>query len=101
MAVSSELPDHDALAAELKLLREKGLARIRSLELPALVAAGRIATADESSEAHVVVEAALRRAVERFGGGAYGEAAALLFVLDQGTRTLNSRVRRELAAERM
>jgi hypothetical protein len=101
MAVSAELPDHDALAAELKLLREKGLARIRSLELPALVAAGRIATADESSEAHVVVEAALRRAVERFGGGAYGEAAALLFGLDQGTRTLNSRVRRELAAERM
>jgi hypothetical protein len=101
MAIPAEPPTHDALAAELKLLREKGLARIRSLELPALVAAGRIATADESSEEHVVVEAALRRAVERFGGGAYGEAAALLFGLDQGARTLNSRVRRELAAERM
>lgn len=101
MAIPTEPPTHDALTAELKLLREKGLVRLRSLELPALGAAGRIATADESSEEHVVVEAALRRAVERFGGGAYGEAAALLFGLDQGTRTLNSRVRRELAAERM
>jgi hypothetical protein len=101
VAVPAELPNHDTLAAELKLLRKAGLTRIQSLKLPALVVAGRIALADESSEAHAVAESVLRRAVERFGGGAYGEAAALLFGLDQGTRAFNSRVRRELAAEKM
>jgi hypothetical protein len=101
MTITHEPPNHDVLAAELKLLREKGLARLQGLELPALVAAGRIATADETGEAHVVAEATLRRAIERFGGGPYGEAAALLFGLEQGTRTLNSRLRRERASERL
>jgi hypothetical protein len=101
MLAPGELPAHEALVADLKLLREKGLARLRDLELPALTVAGLIVTVDETSEVHVVVETTLRRAVERFGGGPYGESAALLYGLEQGTRTLNSRLRRERAAEQL
>jgi hypothetical protein len=97
----SDRPSQEALIADLKLLRQKGLLRLEELQLPALLAAGRVIAADESTTGQVVIEVALRRAVERVGGGAYGESAAALFGLEQGTRTRNSRLRRELAAGKL
>jgi hypothetical protein len=96
-----ERPGHAALTEDLKLLREKGLVRLDQLPLPALLTAGRLITADQTAPDNVVIETVLRRAVERFGGGAYGESAAILYGLDQGTRSHNSRARRELAAAKL
>jgi hypothetical protein len=101
MATEDARPSQSELVADLRQLREKGLTRLGDLELPALLVAARIVTSDEVSEPNAVIEVILRRAIERFGGGDYGEAAALLFGLEQGTRALNPRVRRELAAEKL
>lgn len=101
MLIDEDRPSHAALVEDLRLLREKGLVRLEHLQVPALLVAGRIITADEEASDHVVIEAALRRAVERFGGGAYGESAAILYGLDQGTRLHTSRARRELAAAKL
>jgi hypothetical protein len=97
----SDRPSQEALITDLKLLRQKGLLRSGELQLPALLAAGRVITADESATDQVVIEIALRKAIERVGGGAYGESAAALFGLEQGTRTRSSRLRRELAGGKL
>lgn len=101
MLIEDDRPSHSALGQDLRLLREKGLVRSEGLPLPALAAAARIITLDQTAPAHIVIETALRRAVERFGGGVYGESAAILYGLDQGTRAHNSRARRELAAAKL
>lgn len=92
-------PSEDALISELTMVRDEGLPRLRHLRLPGLTDAARIVTLDQTSASHVVTESLLRRAVARFGGGHYGEAAVALFGLDGGTRGSNSRVRRGLAAQ--
>jgi hypothetical protein len=92
-------PAEDQLIKELSTVRDEGLPRIRHLDLPALGDAARIVTLDETAAGHVVIEALLRRAVARFGGGHYGDAAVALLGLDVGTRGLNSKERREIAAE--
>jgi hypothetical protein len=97
----SDRPSSEALVADLKVLREKGLLRLEELRLSALLGAGRTISADERATDQVVIEIALRKAIERVGGGAYGESAAALFGLEQGTRTRNSRLRRELAAGKL
>lgn len=97
--ISPQMPTEDELVIELIQIRDEGLPRLRGLDLPALNAAARIATLDLASPDSVVVEALLRRSVARFGGGRYGDAAAALFCLDQGTRGLGSKERREIAAE--
>jgi hypothetical protein len=99
MLIPSPPPSEDALIRELIAVRDEGLVRLRRIELPALVELARLVTADEQSIPHVVIETLLRRATLRLGGGAYGDAAVALFGLDVGTRGLNSRLRRELAAE--
>jgi len=99
--MTNETPTTDALVADLKTLREKGLSRLDALELPALQAAGRIIAADTTQAPSVAIETAVRRAVARAGGGAYGESAALLFGLEQGTRTSSPRLRRERAAAKV
>jgi hypothetical protein len=92
-------PSEDSLIRDLTAVRDEGLPRLRHLNLPALTAAARIVTLDETLASHVVVEALLRRAAARFGGGHYGDAAVALLGLDVGTRGLNSKERREIAAE--
>jgi hypothetical protein len=99
MLIPSAPPSEDALLGELAKVRDDGLPRLRHLDLPALASAARIVTLDETSADHVIVEALLRRAVARLGGGHYGEAAVALLGLDTGTRGLNSKARREIAAE--
>lgn len=97
MAVDT--PSEPELIEELTRLRDQGLPRLRTLGLPALSRAARIVTLDDASPAHVVVENLLRRAVTRFGGGQYGDATVALFGLEAGTRGLNSKQRREIAAD--
>lgn len=99
MPPAPEAPEEDELVAELVQIRDEGLPRLRVLTLPALAAAARITSLDELSPEPVLIEALLRRAVSRLGGGQYGDAATSLLGLDSGTRGLNSKLRREIAAE--
>lgn len=92
-------PSENDLIDELTTVRDEGLPRLRHLNLPALTQAARIVTLDETSSNHVVIETLLRRAAARFGGGQYGDASVALFGLDAGTRGLNSKARREIAAQ--
>jgi hypothetical protein len=92
-------PDEQSLVDDLLRVRDEGLPRLRRMAIPALLSAARLVTLDESSPSHVVVEALLRRAVARLGGGNYGDSAVAVLGLDAGTRGLNSKIRRELAAE--
>lgn len=99
MLIPPEPPPEDALIRELTTVRDEGPPRLRHLNLEALASAARLVTLDEASADHVVIEALLRRATARLGGGQYGDAATALLGLDSGTRGLNSKARREIAAE--
>lgn len=90
-------PDETALKTELIAVRDEGLPRLRNLALPELTRAARVVCRDDASAMHVVVEALLRRAVSRLGGGKLGDAAVALFGLAE-IRVENSKVRRESAA---
>lgn len=91
-------PTHEALVSDLKLLREKGLRRLRQLELDALRQAAHLVTGDANDDAPAAIEVTLRNAIARLDGGAYGESASWLFGLKEGTRARSPRVRREHAA---
>jgi hypothetical protein len=99
MLIQAELPTAEALVAELKLLRQKGLTRVTQLELPALLAVAQVVMPGESVGRGALIEATLRRAVSRLGGGNYGEAVARLFGGDEESRTLTAGVRRVQAAQ--
>src|ERR1700676_404449 len=94
-------PEHSVIARELGTLREKGLTKLRSLELPELSRAAQLVVDDEQADKVVAIEATLRQAVERLGGGSYGEGAGLLLGLVGGTRNLGPRERREKAADEL
>jgi O-acetyl-ADP-ribose deacetylase (regulator of RNase III) len=82
------VPSHESLVADLRRLRERGLLRLRQLDLPALrVAAGPVAGGDGRDESHpaVQIEQFLRAAVDRLGDEETGTAARYLFGLFQGT----------------
>jgi hypothetical protein len=89
------IPQHGAVVKELQVVREKSLAALRRLRLPALhlaAAAAGLTTSDVQPEP-AAIEDLIRRAVDRFDGGAYQEAAQYTFGLIGGTKF-------ELAAER-
>lgn len=92
-------PSHDDLVAELKVVREKGVIRLRALSLPALQAAAR-ASGESGSEHHdpPAIEALLRNAVARLGGDTIGEAAEYLFGLVRGSMGWKPKDLRERAA---
>jgi hypothetical protein len=98
MAVYSMAPSYDELVTDLKVLREKGLIRLRSLRLPALQQAAR-ACGESEQEQHdpPAIESTLRRAVEQLGGE-MGEACGYLFGLVPGTRGWKPKDLRERAA---
>jgi hypothetical protein len=87
------------LVEELILVRDAGLPRLRHLTLPALTEAARQVADEPDAEPQVLIEQLLRRAVEQLGGGAQGEAAAVLFGLEGGTRGLAAADRRRQAAD--
>src|ERR1039457_4362244 len=98
MTVAFRVPLHDDLVRDLKLLREKGLIRLRLLHLPALQQAAQ-ACGESEQEQHdpPAIETMLRRAVEQLGGE-MGEACGSLFGLVPGPRGWKSKDLREHAA---
>lgn len=92
-------PAHADLVADLRVLRERGLIRLRRLELPALAAASRTAgLAAADSEDPRAMEDLLRRAVGALGDEEMGTAAGYLFGLVRGTLGWSRKDRRERAA---
>jgi hypothetical protein len=98
MPVELRAPQYDDLVRDLKVLREKGLVRLRGLRLPALQAAA-WACGESEQDDHdpPAIESMLRRAVEQIGGE-MEEAAAYLFGLVAGTRGWKPKDLRERAA---
>lgn len=98
MEVSSDVPALDEIIAELRLLRERGLVRLRHTDLEGLARAashtGLIAAAGGSG----AVEALVRAAVDNLGGGSLGGAAAATFGLGRGERDMAAQDRRRRAA---
>jgi hypothetical protein len=95
--VTDELavPSHADLVADLSLVREHGLVRLRWLHLVALAAAARLCDFTSSPDPEpAAIEALLRAAVERLGGGRLGEAASYTFGLVQGTKDWPAQDRR-------
>lgn len=92
-------PLHAHLARDLRLLREKGLIRLRALDVPALHAAARVAGLTASPDPDPpAVEQLLRRAVQALGDEEPGRAAQYLFGLVQGTIGRRTTDLRERAA---
>jgi len=99
MEVTPELPALDEIIAELRLVRERGLVRLRHTDLAALVrVAGRTGLATATGGGHGGVEALLRSAVENLGGGSLGGAASATFGLGRGERDMAAQDRRRRAA---
>jgi hypothetical protein len=91
----------DDLVAELRLVRTKGLQHVRQLSLPALTSAAhtlRLIGSPADRLTGGVVEAMLKDALQRFGGGRAEEAAAYTFGIIQGSRMWSAGDRRRAAA---
>jgi O-acetyl-ADP-ribose deacetylase (regulator of RNase III) len=89
----------DDIVADLRVLRERGLVRLRHSDLPALrlaVTLGSVPTAVASGPG--AVEALVRAAAENLGGGSLGDAAAHTFGLGRGARDQAAQDRRRRAA---
>lgn len=85
------------IVADLRLLRERGLVRIRHTELAALRrAAGDLAPGESGPRA---IEALVRAAVANLGGSQLGAAAAHTFGLNPGGRDRPAQDRRRWAAQ--
>jgi O-acetyl-ADP-ribose deacetylase (regulator of RNase III) len=98
-----EPPSVADVVADLRLLRERGLVRIRHTELAALRRALLLSPAvpaegAESSGARAI-EALLRTAVANLGGGQLGAAAEHTFGLNRGGRDWPAQDRRRRAAQ--
>lgn len=83
-----QAPKLDALVEDIKLIRRRGITKLRQLELPALRAAlvtsGRVETEDRAGSPEI--ETLLRDALVDFEAGRFGDAPAILFGLLPGTR---------------
>jgi hypothetical protein len=93
------VPSHDELVRDLRLVRERGLGRLRRYAVPALRVAAQIqglTTSDEQEPA--AIETVLRRAVALVGGGRSEQAAELTLGLAQGTKLWSATDRRRAAA---
>jgi O-acetyl-ADP-ribose deacetylase (regulator of RNase III) len=99
MEMSTDIPSLDEIVAELRLLRERGLVRIRHSDLGGLArAAGRAGLPAAIGGGPGAVEALVRTAVDSLGGGSLGGAAAATFGLGRGERDTAAQDRRRRAA---
>jgi tetratricopeptide (TPR) repeat protein len=85
MPAPAGLPGHQELAHDLRRLREKGLLRIRELQLPALEAVAHAVGVAGRRPAPRAIEHLLRQACNGFGEDDFGSAVRILFGLVQGT----------------
>ncbi|MEN4475716.1 hypothetical protein [Mycolicibacterium cosmeticum] len=103
MSEAIRVPTHDALVRELQKVREASLGALRRLRPPALhqaASAAGLTTTDDQNEP-AAVEDLIRKAVDRFGGGPYQEAAQYTFGLIGGTKYEPAKERRRQAAATM
>jgi hypothetical protein len=99
MEVAPDVPTLDEIIVELRILRERGLVRLRHTDLENLGrAAGRAALASAVGGGPGAVEAMVRAAVENLGGGDLGGAASATFGLGRGERDMVAQDRRRRAA---
>ncbi|MBV9451912.1 MAG: hypothetical protein JO345_39105 [Streptosporangiaceae bacterium] len=88
------------IVADLRLLRERGLVRIRHTDLAALrLAAEHAAILPAGERGPHAVETLLRGAVENLGEGTLASAAAHTFGLNRGARDWPAQDRRRRAAQ--
>ena len=88
------------IVTDLRLLRERGLVRIRHTELPALrLAADRALAVPPGETGPRAIEALLRAAVASLGDGPLAAAAAYTFGLNRGARDSPAADRRRRAAQ--
>lgn len=88
------------IVADLRLLRERGLVRIRHTDLAALrLAAEHAAILPAGEPGPHAVETLLRAAVENLGEGTLASAAAYTFGLNRGARDRSAQDRRRRAAQ--
>lgn len=88
------------IVADLRLLRERGLVRIRHTELPALrLAAYRALAVPPGETGPRAIEALLRAVIANLGDGPLGAAAAHTFGLNRGARDSPAADRRRRAAQ--
>ncbi|MBE1537048.1 macro domain-containing protein [Actinomadura algeriensis] len=99
MAPFREPPGHEAIAAELRLVRRHGLPRLRTLDLPVLAEVLHRAGRDEPTgvPSATELERLIRRATEDLQGD-LGAAAGYLFGFVPGTRDWTVGDRRKRAA---
>jgi O-acetyl-ADP-ribose deacetylase (regulator of RNase III) len=93
------MPGVDEIVADLRVLRARGLVRVRHSDLPALrQAAAYTAVAGAVEGGPGAVEALLRAATQNLGGGTLGTAALHTFGLGRGGRDQAAQDRRRRAA---
>ncbi len=100
-----EPPTVDELVADLRVLRERGLVRLRHTDLANLrrltewIGPPALGQGESlSSGGYHAVESLLRAAVEQLGGGELGAAAEATFGLNRGARDRPAQDRRRRAA---
>lgn len=92
-------PTVDQIVADLRVLRERGLARLRHTDLTSLhLAATRTGIAAAAQNRPDGIESVMRAAVENLGGGPLGTAALATFGLGRGARDRPAQDRRRQAA---
>ncbi len=101
MPASQQLPTIDELVSDLRVLRERGLVRLRHSDLPNLreiaQRIGPAGSADPASSAGGIEEV-LGAAVRSLGDSELGRAAQATFGLDRGMRDRAAQDRRRRAA---
>jgi O-acetyl-ADP-ribose deacetylase (regulator of RNase III) len=99
MPVHPGLPTLDEIVADLRVLRERGLVRLRHTDLASLSrAAARTSVLAAAGGGPGAIEALVRAAVDSLGGGHLGAAAAATFGLARGARDMPAPDRRRRAA---
>ncbi|MGC5321171.1 hypothetical protein ACPXB5_20810 [Micromonospora arida] len=100
MRFEAVTPTHEELTGELVRLRVSGLVQLRQATVPTLRRSAALVAAPSRADDHpAAIEALLRSAVARLGGGRLGEAAEFTYGLVQGTRDWPAADRRRRSAE--
>jgi O-acetyl-ADP-ribose deacetylase (regulator of RNase III) len=95
-----DIPTLEEIVGDLRVLRERGLIRVRHSDLGKLRhAASRTAILAAADGGPGAVEALLRAAVDNLGGGSLGDAASHTFGLARGARDQAAQDRRRWAAQ--
>lgn len=99
MPAPPDIPTLEEIVADLRVLRERGLVRLRHTDLADLRrAAARTGVTEAADGAPGAVEALVRAAVDNLGGGSLGDSAIATFGLARGARDMPAQDRRRRGA---